>query len=144
MSKPKRTSWLFVLVLLFTISAAFPGIGHAASADNGKVSPCYQYVSIVGASLLVGSGGQTYASGDVYVSGAYDSQMTIELQRSSGKGWSAVKSWSKDFTGKGSHSFEKETYVSSGYTYRVVTTVAVKSGGRVIETVTATSSETKY
>ncbi|GBK61283.1 Uncharacterised protein [Chlamydia abortus] len=41
-------------------------------------------------------------------------------------------------------SFEKEYYVTSGNTYRVVTTATIKERNRILETATSTSAQVKY
>ncbi|MNP63429.1 hypothetical protein D3C76_1588260 [compost metagenome] len=80
----------------------------------------------------------------MYYSGAYDSTLSIELQRKNGSEWSVVNSWSESFTGRGSHSLEEKYYVTSGNTYRVVATALIKDGNKVLETATVTSSEVTY
>lgn len=138
-------SLLFAFFILLASGTVVQADGSTeTSIDGGTVTPYYQHISFVGASLSIGQWGRAVSSGDVYVSDDYDSTLTVELQRSSGGDWSTVGSWSESFSGKGYYALEEVTYVYSGYTYRVVTTVVITNGSTVLETASAISSEVEY
>jgi len=138
-------------VLVLSVLTLF-SLGTAVQAqENGKpvtativVTPYFQYINMVGASLTISSSGKAVPFGYVNYLGNYDSTIKIELQRQTGSGWTTVKSWSDDFTGAGTHGLEKEYYVASGNVYRVVATATIKNGSTVLETGTSTSSQVTY
>lgn len=142
--KKKMAVLLLASLLVFTAVPITQARGVDASFQEDVVVPFYQYISVLSSSLSIGKTGGAISSGNVYYSGAYDSTLSIELQRKNGSEWSVVKSWSESFTGRGSHSLEEKYYVTSGNTYRVVATALIKDGNKVLETATATSSEVTY
>lgn len=142
---PKKLVLIPAVCLLLLIGIVLPTNAYAVRmTPSENITPNYDYISVIGATLTIGNKGHATAGGYVYYLGDYDSTLTIELQRQNGNGWSVVKSWEKSFTGKGHHSFEKEYYVTSGNTYRVVTIATIKQGNKILETATSTSSEVKY
>lgn len=141
----KKSASMVLVVLMFLTSGAVVQASHDSTLVKSEVvTPFYDYITLVGASIDIGNLGRTASSGFVYYSGDYDSTLSIELQRSNGESWAVVKSWSKSFTGSGTHSLEEDYYVTSGHTYRVVNTVTINNGSTVLETATSTSSEVTY
>lgn len=132
------------LALLLGTILPYPSYASTASSSNHSITPFYDYISVVGAILNIGNNGKSISGGFVYYTGNYNSTLKIELQRRDGNRWKTVKSWEESFTGKGHHSLEKEYYVTSGYTYRVLATATIKQGTKVLETATRTSTEVKY
>lgn len=137
-------TFMAAIMLTSTTSAIVQASNDSLRVESEVVTPFYDYVSIVGASISIGTLGKAVASGFVFYTGNYDSTLTIAIQRLNGNSWSTVKSWSETFTGRGQHSMEEEYYVTSGHTYRVLTTVAIKSGSTVLETASTTSSQVSY
>ncbi|GIQ63401.1 hypothetical protein PACILC2_19690 [Paenibacillus cisolokensis] len=133
-----------VIMLTSSTSAIVQASNDSKRVESEVVTPFYEYVSLVGASISIGTLGKAVASGFVFYTGNYNSTLTIELQRLNGSSWTTVKSWSESFTGKGQHSIEEEYYVTSGHTYRVLTIVAIKSGSTVLETASSTSAQVSY
>ncbi|MCC3374357.1 hypothetical protein [Cohnella sp. REN36] len=144
MKKNQVAAFLGAVFLFLTPSAIVQASNDSPITKDEVITPFYDYISAVGASIDIGSLGKTASSGFVHYSGNYDSTLTVELQRSKGNGWSTVTSWSKSFTGGGVHSLEENYYVTSGYTYRVVAKATIKSGNTVLETASSTSSEVTY
>ncbi|RRJ66051.1 hypothetical protein EHV15_26395 [Paenibacillus oralis] len=142
--KKKTAVLLSVIFLVFTAAPITQARSDNVSIQEDVAVPFYQYISVLSSSLSIGKTGKAVSSGYVYYPDAYDSTLSIELQRKNGSNWSVVKSWSESFTGKGSHSLEEEYYVTSGNTYRVVSTAKIKDGSKVLETATRTSSEVTY
>lgn len=141
----KRSASMVLAVLLFITPGAVVQSSNASAFVKSEVmTPFYDYISVIGASIDIGSLGRTASSGFVYYAGDYDSTLFVELQRSSENGWSTLKSWSKSFTGGGNHILEEDYYVTSGHTYRVKNTVTIKDGSTVLETVSSISSEVTY
>lgn len=127
-----------ILLLITLIMVPFPVI---ASAE--LIKPNYTYISAIGSSLSIDNGYAT-CSGYIKLFQAYDSVVTITLQRSDGSGWTNIKTWSQSFSSIGLNSIEKEYYVSAGYTYRVLTIGEVMDNSTVLETATSYSPERSY
>lgn len=145
MLKKKSISMLLAILMVLTSGTVIQAHGNDSANDQSYVvTPFYKYISIVGASISISNTGRAVSSGYVHYIGDYDSTLKIELQRLSGTSWSTVKSWSKSFSGEDLHSLEEVYYVTSGHTYRVMTTATVKNGTAVLETATSTSSEFIY
>lgn len=145
MTKRRSAAILLAFLLVLTSGSIVQARGNDSTrATSIVVTPFYDYITALGANLSIGSLGKAVSTGFVYYPGDYDSTLTIELQRSNGTGWTTVKSWSESFSGWGHHSLEEEYYVTSGYTYKVVTTATVKEGSIVLETASSTSSEVTY
>lgn len=119
-------------------------IAHAEETPIYEIGPHYAYLTIVGASLSVNNGYAT-CEGNLAIFKDYDTSITITLQRSSnGTNWTSVKSWTESFSGIGAHSIEKEYYLQSGYTYRVLNTSRVLNGSTSLETATCYSPLKTY
>ncbi|HWP97362.1 MAG TPA: hypothetical protein VN426_10995 [Syntrophomonadaceae bacterium] len=145
----KKAIVYMTLTLLLTLALNIPV--SAASQESGSEPNVneqqqlrYTYISAMGSGLSI-EGGYATCLGYVTLLENYDSSITITLQRSTnGSSWSNVKAWSGSFSGSGAHSIEKGYYVYSGYIYRVMTSVKIKSGSTVIETATCYSPQKSY
>ncbi len=104
----------------------------------------YQYVTIVTPSLSI-SGGRGYCTSTVVMGSAKEIHVNVALQRSTdGINFSNVASWSNDFSNVGSNVVTGDASVTSGYYYRNETTVIVRSGQTVLETIYAQSAIRYY
>ncbi|ADY54476.1 hypothetical protein Sgly_0105 [Syntrophobotulus glycolicus DSM 8271] len=145
----KKRIVTMVLALLLALAACVPAFANSQIPVNdvnvnGQQQINYVYLSSIGSGLSIKNGYAT-CSGYLNLLENYNSSITIRLQRSTiSSGWADVKSWSSSFSGVGSHSLEKGYYVSSGYTYRVMTIAQVKSGSTVLETATCYSPKKEY
>ena len=92
--------------------------------------------------LDISSGGNASCFGDVSMSAGYDSEIILALQKSTnGRNWSNVASW----TGSGSDTLTKSSFVTSGYDYRCKLTVKVyNSAGKYVTTYTQYSDTISY
>ena len=136
-----------VLAFLLIFAGSAPVYADSSSSGNGinggqQVN--YVYLSAIGSGLSINTSGYATCSGYLILLEDYNSSLTLTLQRSNGSGWSDVTSWSQSFTGMGSHSMQKGYYVSSGYSYRVLTTAKVINGSTVIETASVSSPIQQY
>lgn len=139
--KGKKIAVATLLVMLTTGTPVYAETNASISARTGQITPYYAYLSRIGAGLSIEGNGYAICSGDIVLFKNYDSEITLTLQRSkNGVSWSNVTSWSKSFSGIGSHSLEKGYYVSPGYTYRILNTSKIKSGSTILETATCYSS----
>lgn len=143
-AKKKSAVFLLAVLLVLTSGTVVQARGNNSTTTSGVMTPYYQYIAVVGASISIGSLGKAISNGYVDFDGDHDLTLTIELQRSTETGWSEVKSWSESFTSGNYHSLEKDYYVTSGHTYRVVTTATIRDGSTVLETGTSTSQEVTY
>lgn len=136
-----------VLAFLLIFAGNAPVYADSSSSGNGinggqQVN--YVYLSAIGSGLSINTSGYATCSGYLILLEDYNSSLTLTLQRSNGSGWSDVTSWSQSFTSMGSHSMQKGYYVSSGYSYRVLTTAKVINGSTVIETASVSSPIQQY
>jgi len=136
-----------VLAFLLIFAGSAPVYADSSSSGNGinggqQVN--YVYLSAIGSGLSINTSGYATCSGYLILLEDYNSSLTLTLQRSNGSGWSDVTSWSQSFTSMGSHSMQKGYYVSSGYSYRVLTTAKVINGSTVIETASVSSPIQQY
>jgi hypothetical protein len=122
------------------------GVTLSEDKDTSQnIGPLYQYISSVRADLEITSNGRSLSTGNLIHFQNYDSVITITLQQSTnGSSWSNHKTWSKSFSGSGSHNLEEVWYVPKGYYYRVVNTSEVKNGNTVLETASHTSERIYY
>lgn len=142
--KLKRLGVGFLVCLLLMTGGMVSFAEEMVVETNGVIVPYYTYVSSVGAGLSIERDGYATCSGSIVVYGNRNGELTITLQRSTnGKTWTNVKSWTDSFYGD-YHIMEEGYYVTSGYTYRVMTTGKVKSGSTTLETVTAYSPTDSY
>ncbi|RAV06448.1 hypothetical protein [Paenibacillus sp. YN15] len=101
MVRKRMVSLLFAFFVLLASGAVAQADGSTETlSEGGTVTPYYQHISFVGASLSIGQWGRAVSSGDVYVSDEHNSTLTIKLQRLNGGIWATVESWSESFSGK--------------------------------------------
>lgn len=106
--------------------------------------PRYINISQLASAIQINSSGKATCSGSYVLYNNHSAAIQIELQRSKDKkSWIFETSWSREFSASTLGSIERNYYISSGYYYRVVTTLKVKSGNTIVETATGTS-QTQY
>ena len=131
----KKVSRLFTVLLLLCVVAS------VSSAE--MVSPMYITIGDINATLTVQSGqancGETVSLNSI----SYGADITVTLQKKNGNNWAYVSSWSD--SGSVLVSANGSVSVSTGYTYRVRASVAVKdSSGNVVERGSAYSAQKTY
>ena len=131
----KKVSRLFTVLLLLCVVAS------VSSAE--MVSPMYITIGDINATLTVQSG-QANRGGTVSLNSiSYGADITVTLQKKNGNNWAYVSSWSD--SGSVLVSANGSVSVSTGYTYRVRASVAVKdSSGNVVERGSAYSAQKTY
>ena len=131
----KKVSRLFTVLLLLCVVAS------VSSAE--MVSPMYITIGDINATLTVQSG-QANCGGTVSLNSiSYGADITVTLQKKNGDNWAYVSSWSD--SGSVLVSANGSVSVSTGYTYRVRASVAVKdSSGNVVERGSAYSAQKTY
>lgn len=136
----------FCLAATFMLGSSVYALPEESIDEENVISPYYTYISATTVSLSIENNGLSYSGGTLKIFQDYDTSITLTLQRkkSENSSWSDVQSWSKSFTGMGSHGFESKYYVTSGYIYRVVNTTKVIQNGNVIEAINSYSYETKH
>ena len=143
--RKKIVPLVLAFLLIFAGSASvYADSGSSGNGINGGQQVNYVYLSAIGSGLSINTSGYATCSGYLILLEDYNSSLTLTLQRSNGSGWSDVTSWSQSFTSMGSHSMQKGYYVSSGYSYRVLTTAKVINGSTVIETASVSSPIQQY
>ena len=142
MKKVKKSISLLLALLCMLSTVCF---ANASTAYNGDpISPYYDYISSVKATLGISSSGKATCEALVRTFGAYDIELTITLQKSSNQAtWSDVKTWNA--TGSRIASASKTYYVSSGYYYRITVIADIYDDNHnLLESVPNTSDITYY
>ncbi len=104
----------------------------------------YQNVSSISPTISISSGTANCAT-IVVMYNSKEGHVNISLQKSAdNSNFSNVASWSDDYSSSGSHSSSGKASVTNGYYYRNETTVIVKSGTTVLETIYAQSNSVYY
>lgn len=131
----KKVSRLFTVLLLLCVVAS------VSSAE--MVSPMYITIGDINA-ILTDQSGQANCGGTVSLNSiSYGADITVTLQKKNGNNWAYVSSWSD--SGSVLVSANGSVSVSTGYTYRVRASVAVKdSSGNVVERGSAYSAQKTY
>ena len=131
----KKVSRLFTVLLLLCVVAS------VSSAE--MVSPMYITIGDINATLTIQSGQATCKGIVTLNSTSYGADITVTLQKQNGNNWAYVSSWSD--SGSVLVSANGSVSVSTGYTYRVRASVAVKdSSGNVVERGSAYSAQKTY
>lgn len=135
---------LMALIVAFSALPAYAAVSNAG-ARPGVVHPTFVNIMSLSAGLSISSAGKSTCTGavDLY-DDSYTVKMTVTLQQATGKGWSAIKSWSASGKGNAGAQLSEHYYVNSGK-YRVCTTARVyNTSGKLVETESAYSSEKTY
>ncbi len=136
------------ILVLMTVFCAVPALA-ADGAENvgtqGVITPQFTYISLLNAGLWINSSGKATCVGHA---SAYDNshttKLTVQLQKSTGSGWSTIKSWSASSTGQSVAGIEEDYYVVHG-TYRVCSTAKVyNASGNLLESKSAYSDTVTY
>ena len=137
-----RNHFRKALGIILFIAIIFTALSSAVSATIG-ISPLYQHISAISASLSIASNGLATAGGTVLPSTSNSTTtLTVELQRQSGNTWEYLQSWSNSGSGTRTIAQQGQRFVVRG-TYRVLVTAVVRcsSTNRVLETATRLSHE---
>ncbi len=126
-----------ILCMLMAVVLLTSGINVFA----GEVSPRYTGTSTIVTDLSISSTGKATCAGTVVLYSGYTATLTMKLQQYNGSYWTTIQTWSTS----DSKSLSKFYYVSSGYSYRVVTSAKVyNSSGTYVETPSVTSATKSY
>lgn len=139
--------FLCVLLVLSNTAHATALVPVASSFDTTVqelLAPRFNHLSRISSSLSISSAGRANCTGSFTTYDDYDSTMTVTLQQYVDYSWTDVKEWSEDYTGSGVKMLDNGYYVTSGYRYRVVTTVQIWDGDEEIEKVSCDSPIKDY
>lgn len=143
MMKKLKKGYALVLVLLCFLSTA--SFAKASTINNDiPISPYYNYISTVNATLGISSSGKATCQALVKTYGAYNIELTMTLQQSANRTtWNDVNTWNA--AGTRNASVSKAYYVSSGNYYRVTVVANIyDSNHNLLESVPNTSDLTYY
>lgn len=125
-----------VVTLLLTIVLVFGIMAPAAFAvaENDSVQPRYLRIRSFDIAFDISSSGKSSCYSKIVTYESTDTiDLTIELQRDGGSGWSTIKTWTGEDTGR--ISLDKVWYVTSGYEYRLrITAEIYDTNGKLLET----------
>lgn len=141
----KKKIIILLLVMVLTSIFTMPVLANAweLNDENSVISPMYTYISTATARLYINSSGkatvETYLTGNSQVT---STKATINLQQYKNGRWTTIETWNESSSIR-ILNFSTEYYVSSGYSYRVQSTVTAYSGQNS-ESTTLTSSSQSY
>ncbi len=141
----KKKTITLMLVMLLVSAYINPVLASTTELNNDKniISPMYTYISEARSRLQIDSGGkatvETYLSGNSKVT---STKATIRLQQYKGGNWTTIKTWNERNNSR-ILDFDDTYTVSSGYEYRVQSTVTAYSGSQS-ESITVTSNIQRY
>ncbi|MCY1713527.1 hypothetical protein [Caproiciproducens galactitolivorans] len=135
---------LLALIVAFSALPAYAAEGKA-DVQSGTVHPTFVNIMSMAAGLSINSAGRATCTGAVNLyDDSYTVKMTVDLQKSTGSGWSSVKTWVVNGKGNAGAQLSAHYYVTSGR-YRVCTTARVyNASGKLVETESAYSAEKTY
>lgn len=123
---------ILVLMTVFSAVPAYAAAGTQNAGTQSVITPQFTYISILIPGLSIDSSGKATCSG---MASAYDSshttKLTVELQKSTGSGWSTIKSWSATASGTYVADVYEDYYVVYG-TYRVCATAEVYNASGIL------------
>jgi len=136
---------IIVLMAVFSAVPAYAVDGTKNEGTQGLIAPQFTYISLLSPGLSINSSGKATCVG---LASAYDNshttKLTVELQKSTGSGWSTIKTWSASATGVSIADIEENYYVVRG-TYRVCATAKVyNTSGNLLETKSLYSATSTY
>ena len=136
------------ILVLMTVLCSAPALAAGGAENTGiqsAITPRFTSISLLNAGLSINSSGKATCIGH---GSAYDSshttRLTVQLQKSTGNGWNAIKSWSASSTGTSVAGIEEGYYIIHG-TYRVCATAKVyNASGNLLESKSAYSDRAIY
>ncbi len=141
---------LRVIMTLLLVTVLFCGnIGHASAANLTTAAEQTEFrysdliMSTAGIEINASTGRVTCRATAQSRVATDTLEVTMTLQKQSGKTWDDVKTWSGSDTGM--ISMSKPYYISKAGTYRVISSTDVyNSAGQYIESSSATSKTASY
>lgn len=141
----KKKGIIFLLAMVMICSFTMPVLADAwkLKEDDLVISPMYTYISSAEVQMYINSSGkatvETYLLGNSQVT---STKATINLQQYKNGRWTTIKTWNESSSTR-ILNFSDTYYVTSGYNYRVQSTVTAYSGINS-ERTTLTSSSQSY
>jgi hypothetical protein len=135
------------MLLVFCVMLALPLSAFAAPAGNGLViQHRYSYIDLISAGLSINGSGCASCGGVVQATYTNTTaSIEVSLQQYKNNAWTTLKTWTGSGPGYWSLEVSGDYYVSSGYSYRVVSTATVyNASGSKLETANKTTSEKTY
>ncbi|GAB6173594.1 hypothetical protein JCM15765_30720 [Paradesulfitobacterium aromaticivorans] len=136
---------LVVLMIVFSVVPAYAADGTNNVKTQGLMTPLFTYIWTLDAGLTIDSSGKAACVGNVTLyNNSYSTDLTVQLQKSTSNGWSAIKTWTASGTGVAGTEIVEYYYVTTG-TYRVSATAKVyDASGMLLETESLYSATVTY
>jgi len=151
MERNLSKSSIFIIALLMIIVSA--GFSYASEqpgqAESEKPTVIYRWAglnTVTGTlEILSGDKANPIVRGTTHAGMADYVNVVVSLKRSSGNGWSTVKSWNKNITiSLNKFTFNETDKVSKNYSYQYTATVKSYKNHVLLDTVTFDSKIVKY
>lgn len=120
------------------------GVLTETAESRELINPRFKYITRISSGLSISKNGYADCTGSYTINEEYPGTTTMTLQRYADGQWSDVKEWSEDYPDSGVKMLNKGYYVTSGYRYRMITTVEIKSGSTVVERESCDSPTKEY
>lgn len=137
-----------ICILLAVCFIATLPVSSLAAASDGAVTiaPFYLQIDALITSLSIDGSGKALCAGIVQATNSSNKlSIEVSLQQYKNSEWMTIKSWTGTGPGYMSLEVSGSYYVSSGYSYRVVSTASVyDASGNLLETASKTTSEKTY
>lgn len=135
MNKFMCTGLAILMILSFAAPVCAVTAEQTAEAQ-GLITPQFTHIMFVDSKLSITPMGEAICRGALTLySSSQTAELTVELQKQNGSGWTPIKSWTASGPGLPGVEIERSYYVVKG-TYRVCTTAKVRdAAGRLLEEV---------
>lgn len=126
---------LIVLIALFSAVPVYAVDETKSAGTQGEVTPQFTYISFLSPGLSIDSSGKATSVGAAAgYDNLYRTDLTVQLQKSNGGGWTVIKTWTASATGASIADVEGDYYVVRG-AYRVCATAKIyNTSGTLLET----------
>ena len=135
-----------LLVVLLTVVLSGVAVAEMSSYEEPQIQPRYDHTNSIKATLSIDSSGNATCSGSVKAtSGSSKVSVTVRLKKLENGSWNTIATWSDSGSGSTTVKAGGSQKVSSGYSYKVVTSGTIKdSAGNVLESPSASSTTKTY
>ena len=146
----KKSAAAVVALTMFIVSAGFSDASERPiRTDSEKGTVVYRWTALntVSGTLDILSGGMAnpVVRGTTHAGKADYVNVAVSLKKSSGSGWSTIKSWNRDITiSLNKFTFNETCRVGRNYSYRFTATVKSYKNGDLLDSVTFDSKIVSY
>lgn len=120
-----RTSLVCIMLAMVLVFMAVMPVASAESAADSGVAPCFEYASLISATLSISSSGVAECIGEVSTYNRCGISITVKLWQKNNNVWSVLKKWSGSVSSDNLYTVDNTYSVSAG-TYKVTVAATIK------------------